>query len=117
MLFSPIWSNLKSQVTRCDCESQGLNMPARGNWCQNCCLLHMGQAQEEASPQGSWSHWTKETAGQLGEGCGGDGGDAGSGGHAAESSLYVGAPKHDESVKVLHKENAGGSTMVALAWL
>lgn len=54
---------------------------------------------------------------QLGEGCGGDGGGAGSGGHAAESSWYVGAPVHDESVKVLHKENAGGSTMAALAWL
>lgn len=54
--------------------------------------------------------------GQLGGGCGGDGGDAGSGGHAAGSSLYVGAPRHDESEKVLHKENAGGSTRVALAW-
>lgn len=28
----------------------------------------------------------------------------------------MGVPMHDESVKVLHKENAGDSTMVALAW-
>lgn len=59
----------------------------------------------------------KETAAQLGEGCGGGGGDVESGGHAAESSLHAGAPGHDESVKVLHKENAEGSTMVTLAWL
>lgn len=91
-------------------------MPARGKWCQNCCLPHTGQAQEEAFPQGSWSHWRKETAAQLGEGCGGDGGDAGSGGRAAGSSWCVGVPMHDESVKALHKENAGGSTMAALAW-
>lgn len=76
----------------------------------------MGQARGEAFPRGSWNHWTKEIAGQLGEGCGGGGGDAGSGGHAAESSLHVGVPMHDESVKVLHKKNARGSTMVALAW-
>lgn len=59
----------------------------------------------------------KETAEQPDEGCGGGGGDAESGGHAAESSLYAGAPMHDESVKVLHKENAEGSMMVTLAWL
>lgn len=59
----------------------------------------------------------KEIVEQLGEGCGGGGGGVESGGHAAESSLYVGAPMHDESVKVLHKENAEGSTMVTLAWL
>lgn len=56
----------------------------------------------------------KEIVEQLGEG--GGGGDVESGGHAAESSLYVGAPMHDESVKVLHKENAEGSMTATLAW-
>lgn len=92
-------------------------MPDHGNWCQNCCLLHKVQAPEEAVQQGSWSHWMKETRELLGEGCGGDGGGVESGGHAAESSLYVDAPTHDDSVKILHMENAEGSRMVTLAWL
>lgn len=58
----------------------------------------------------------KETAEQLGEGCGGGGGGVESGGHAAESSLYVDAPVHDDSVKILHMENAEGSKMVTVAW-
>lgn len=41
----------------CRCCSGPPAVPAaHGNWCQNCCLLHTGQAREEASPQGSWSH-------------------------------------------------------------
>ena len=59
----------------------------------------------------------KEIVEQLGEGCGGGGGDVESGGRAAESSLCAGAPMHDESVKVLHRENAEGSMRVTLAWL
>lgn len=52
---------------------------------------------------------------RLGEGYGGGGVE--SGGRVVESSLYVGAPMHDEAVKVLHKENAAGSMTVTLAWL
>lgn len=59
----------------------------------------------------------KETKELLGEGYGGDGGDVESGGRAAESSLYVDVPTHDDSVKILHMENAEGSMMVTLAWL
>lgn len=59
----------------------------------------------------------KGTRELLGEGCGDDGGDAESGGRAAESSLYADVPKHGDSVKILHMENAEGSMMVTLAWL
>lgn len=41
----------------CHCCLSLLATPAaHGNWCQNCCLLHKGQALEEAFQQGSWSH-------------------------------------------------------------